>query len=547
MEKLVSPAFAGRVPHSGAEDLVFGKLALAAGALPRASSRLFMSNTRYPAPENDTVSAHWCGPELMRTLETLRHGSPATAYRGTHEHWRDELLFYPDGVFRRRRSSCYGWWSLGADDVLVLRWKMWSPEQLAWRGEAFVGSTVRLERMEGMPSLWELAPEKEKQEGREEAPESAGGIQTDGTENAGTENTPPTSRTGTPPMRTEYIHAGCGDRFLEGWLNVDLPHYDLTGPLPWKDATVKALFLEQVLECLAPVEIADFLKEAWRILTPGGVLRLTLTDTARLAAEAPAAWRRFMQQRSGLFPLPGVGLEGLVTCEGRRSFWSADSLAGLLTLAGFTVTSHEPGESPTAQLCGLEREEARPELPFELLGRRCLEARKPQGAPPLACPAAPGRKAATASSFASLRMPAATAVRMAEDTGLFVAPHFHHGPRTGNRLFQIAAVYAHALRHGLECRIPWRYGEETGRLYEMLGPAASACPNGGYDGPVSYREKRFGYDPIPAAIAQGHIAGYFQSEKYFADFEHEIRTLFSPLAAPRRPGEEASMYAWETT
>lgn len=500
VEKLVSPAFAGRVPCSGAEDLIFGKLALETGAVPHATPRLFMSNTRYPAPGNSTVSAHWCSPELLHALETLRHDSPVTAYRGRHEHWQDELLFYRNGVFRRRRSDCYGWWNLGADNVLTLRWKVWRTEQLSWRNGAFVGSTVRLERMEGMPSLWELA--------RKEGGDGMGKVKK-------------------AEARTEYIHAGCGDRFLEGWLNVDLPHYDLTVPLPWEDGTVKALFLEHVAEYLSPVGLVDFLKEAWRVLKPGGVLRLAFTDTGRLAAEAPIAWRRFLRGRSGLSPLPGYELEALIGREGQQSFWSEDSLSGMLKLAAFSVSIHEPGQSAVTELCGLERKEARPEFPFELLGRRCLEAQKPPGnAAPLACPACAGRKSVSSSS--ELRE---------EDMGVFVSPYFSKGQRTGNRLFQIAAVYAHALRHGLECRIPWRYEEITGRLYEMLGPETAACPPGGEKGPVAYREKRFSYDPIPAAVRQGRMAGYFQSEKYFSDQEKEIRKLYARLAAPRREGE----------
>ena len=533
VERLVTPSFAERVPASGAEDLIIGQLALAAGAVPCATPRLFMSNTRYPAPDNDTISAHWCGPELMRTLHTLRHGTPATLYRGTHAYWQDELLFYPGGIFRRRRTSCYGWWSLGEDDVLVLRWKMWKPEQLAGSGDTFVGSPLRLDPLDGLPTLRDLTPEKPAPAGQGKATDGPAGHRTAKTANA----------------NTAYIHAGCGDRFLEGWLNVDLPHYDLTRPLPWTDGTVKALFLEQVAESLTPEQLADFLKEAWRVLTPGGILRLAFTDTGRLAAEAPAAWRRLMQQRSGLSPLPGWGLEALMSREGQRSFWSADSLTGVLTLAGFTVTPCQPGHSPTAELCGLERAEERPEYPFELLGRRCLEAQKPQAAPPQPCPPSPGRKAAPASPdsrtsparpaapFLSTRTPAILPARMEEQAGPCVAPHFYPGPRTGNRLFQIAAVYAHALRHGLECRIPWRYEEITSRLYEMLGPTASVCPNGGYDGPVTYHERGFRHTPIPASITHGRLSGYFQTEKYFADHEKEIRTLFSPLAAPRREGE----------
>ena len=151
------------VPLTGAEDLIFGKLALETGAEYLVTPRLFLSNVRYPLPDNDTVTAHWCIPSVLRAMDVLRHGTPAAVYRGIHPHWDDSFLFYREGVFRRASSPDFGWWKLGGEtrDTLTLAWKRWDPMELEWKGENFQGPSVTLARLEGSRSLWELPPPDE--------------------------------------------------------------------------------------------------------------------------------------------------------------------------------------------------------------------------------------------------------------------------------------------------------------------------------------------------------------------------------------------------
>ena len=145
------------VPLAGAEDLIFGKLALEAGAVPFATPRLFMANVRYPAPDNDQVSAHWCKPETLQAMDVLRHGRLSAVYRGRHQHWKDRILFYREGVFRRENSSDYGWWDLDGDE-LTLAWKRRDAYRLAWEERFFRGAELELEKETESRSLWELGP-----------------------------------------------------------------------------------------------------------------------------------------------------------------------------------------------------------------------------------------------------------------------------------------------------------------------------------------------------------------------------------------------------
>ncbi len=107
----------------------------------------------------------------------------------------------------------------------------------------------------------------------------------------------------------------------------------------------------------------------------------------------------------------------------------------------------------------------------------------------------------------------------------------------GNLLFGIAAVYAHALRQGLTCRIPWHVDIVHGELRKFLG-AACRLPST----PMGLLEKRtwaqpgFSYSPIPAEVRSGGLGGFFQAYKYFHDYEEEIRRLYASFIAPQVPG-----------
>lgn len=85
-----------------------------------------------------------------------------------------------------------------------------------------------------------------------------------------------------PPLR---VNLGCGPLPAAGWLNVDAVSrsadliQDLGRPLDLPDACAEMVFSEHVLEHLDfPDEARMFLGEAFRILRPGGHLRVIVPD-----------------------------------------------------------------------------------------------------------------------------------------------------------------------------------------------------------------------------------------------------------------------------
>ncbi|MBD5351554.1 MAG: methyltransferase domain-containing protein [Bacteroides sp.] len=77
------------------------------------------------------------------------------------------------------------------------------------------------------------------------------------------------------------LQLGCGMNQLPGWLNTDVePDYgvtflDVTQPIPAPDRSFDFIFAEHLIENFGPERLKKVLSECFRILTPGGTLRLT--------------------------------------------------------------------------------------------------------------------------------------------------------------------------------------------------------------------------------------------------------------------------------
>lgn len=165
------------------------------------------------------------------------------------------------------------------------------------------------------------------------------------------------------------LHIGAGPKRLDGWLNCDVVagdvYLDLGRPLPLPDATLAYIFGEHVVGSLSQASGVALLGEAHRVLRPGGILRLTTPDLAKLIAlyrdESPVVAReeyvRFLAQEIGK-PVgrPAQMLNDLLRLWGIRYTYDEDDLFAKLHDAGFAdVRRVDPGESRHSALRGVER------------------------------------------------------------------------------------------------------------------------------------------------------------------------------------------------
>ncbi len=88
------------------------------------------------------------------------------------------------------------------------------------------------------------------------------------------------------------INLGCGRRFHSEWLNFDVAPsdssviaHDLQKPLPLEDATCDVVYHSHVLEHLPKAQAPAFIAECFRVLAPGGVLRVAVPDLENIARQ----------------------------------------------------------------------------------------------------------------------------------------------------------------------------------------------------------------------------------------------------------------------
>lgn len=83
------------------------------------------------------------------------------------------------------------------------------------------------------------------------------------------------------------LNLGCGKYLIPGWINADLYRqadvmFDIRARWPISDGQLVSVRLEHVLEHVAyPDEALHVLAECYRVLTPGGTVRVGVPDTEK--------------------------------------------------------------------------------------------------------------------------------------------------------------------------------------------------------------------------------------------------------------------------
>ncbi len=100
--------------------------------------------------------------------------------------------------------------------------------------------------------------------------------------------------------QTNFINLGCGPVITEGMINIDFFFEkgidygaDLRFPLKIKDESVDGITCEHTMEHLSYSDDEKLMSECYRILKPGGVLRIILPDVSKFLnayANNDVAW-----------------------------------------------------------------------------------------------------------------------------------------------------------------------------------------------------------------------------------------------------------------
>jgi len=100
----------------------------------------------------------------------------------------------------------------------------------------------------------------------------------------------------------------------------------------------------------------------------------------------------------------------------------------------------------------------------------------------------------------------------------------------GNQMFQYATTFAASKRANQQCAFP----ENEPNLFELFTLSSEKIDRP--QGFSIYKEPHFHYEPLPEIEQSTTLHGYFQSEKYFADYADEVKAEFV-LRTPKYPEE----------
>jgi predicted SAM-dependent methyltransferase len=175
---------------------------------------------------------------------------------------------------------------------------------------------------------------------------------------------------------TKKLHLGCGSNYLPSWTNTDYPpkndsviQLDATQPFPFDDNTFDYVFSEHMIEHIPFEGGLSMIKESYRVLKPGGKIRLSTPDLKFLIDlhQNPTKEinQKYISWAVDLFwgnqiYIPGMVFNNFVRNWGHTFIYDTDTLSHSLTVAGFkNITAWKIGESDDLDLQNLENETRR--------------------------------------------------------------------------------------------------------------------------------------------------------------------------------------------
>jgi predicted SAM-dependent methyltransferase len=141
----------------------------------------------------------------------------------------------------------------------------------------------------------------------------------------------------------KLLNLGGGGNIIEGALTADLDpradtYMNLAQTLPFADASIDLIFMEEFIEHISKADAAILLGECRRVLKSGGILRIATPDLDWLGTSAAA----------GTIPCDLVN--STFYGHGHRYIYSRAEMLKAMTQAGFSQARHSTYKDPTSEL-----------------------------------------------------------------------------------------------------------------------------------------------------------------------------------------------------
>lgn len=167
-------------------------------------------------------------------------------------------------------------------------------------------------------------------------------------------------------QRMLNIHLGSGSRLVRGWVNIDSLakdgvdlQWDVRYPLPFQDGAAQMIYSEHLLEHICKEDASSLLEECYRVLEPGGVIRIGVPDAElylRAYADGGQEFFKGLERLGGaVVPLttPIDVINQMFRMGGHHLFaWDFSSLSLTLESIGFIgIRRWEPGRASRSEIC----------------------------------------------------------------------------------------------------------------------------------------------------------------------------------------------------
>lgn len=189
------------------------------------------------------------------------------------------------------------------------------------------------------------------------------------------------------------LQIGCGSNILDGWLNTDIApdsknvvFLDARRWLPFDDCIFDYVFSEHLIEHLQYKDGVSLLRECYRILKPGGNLRIAMPDLCFLIdlynSEKTEVQEQYIRWAVDSF-LPDIGIyqdtfviNNFFQDFNHKFIYDFKTLQGAMKEVGFiNPLCYKPEESEDKNLQGIESHDIPNE--FNRLETIVIEATKP--------------------------------------------------------------------------------------------------------------------------------------------------------------------------
>lgn len=168
--------------------------------------------------------------------------------------------------------------------------------------------------------------------------------------------------------KVKFLNIGCGGNVIRdsGWLNLDIEpsrnvyFFDAKKRIPLPDACCEGIFSEHMIEHIERHEAEHFLRECWRVLLPGGKIRIVTPNLHILpdVLEQRAAARCYLEFAKEAFSCETAddAINMLFYGHGHKYLYSFQSLSKSMEKAGFkNFRPCEVGDSSSVYFLDRER------------------------------------------------------------------------------------------------------------------------------------------------------------------------------------------------